>query len=596
MQERAGITQKFNIALTRTKEFFKKQKFLSFLLLNLVVCVLYFSLFDSTFESLDDYTMGIMIKSGHFYIPFLNYFLGFLVFLIQKVTFSLNAFVLVQIGCIVLAFTVISYSFAKMFKFRTGVLAFGVLNALFAPQLYLSINFTKTAGVIALSGIVYLESLIKEKKSGILQYILAGLLVILGGMFRVEALYITIVFYTLYCISKRVCEKKKFSLKKLITKDFYLVEHKHFFKGVLCTLLIGVIAFGGSGIIVQTNKDYKYYKEYNAERSALNDYDFPKYEQNKEEIDKLGLDFVDYCNVSIWVLDDNTYASLDNLKAINSFMDKSIINRSIDKAVDILYLVKTGNFKSLMQRLGDFDVVILLSIILLSVIFIVSCKKRNLFTFFALLFGYGILLFYLMVVGRVVYRAKFMLDIFFFILLLLSGLSAEKRDFAQRLLNIDSSLLKIQSQLLIGFAFIFAFSGTCSFMTATRKPTVRVEHNYFENVLNYTAENKDNDYVMLFWPDVGNTLKILNGDNLVVCNGWTIGSQQLKDFASEYDGNIYKKIVEDKNAYVVSFDENLFLTYADMIDKHYYNDGNKLIYEIVERVDHVMIAKFSLGE
>lgn len=290
---------------------------------------------DPKYETNDDFWVDAVLSGaldGKYdpHLLFSNILLGYLLkgiyTLISVVSFY---FVMLEVLGLV-SMIIIVWLLLKHNKAGIGLLASFILIACFSNDLFILVQFTKTAAAAtAAGGFLFLEGIaapdIKNRKTAAIP---GALLFLIGSMLRIDCIYSVIVFLFIgfvFLVRKR-------SFKEILTRL------------LLCAALIGC-AYGLmmlSNVIIKSDPFYAGFSELNSYRISVSDVKHPEYDKYKTEFEALGVDKTDYKMLDNWSFTDfdvftpeklselsvifkkyNTLSADDVTRTINSFVGKT---------------------------------------------------------------------------------------------------------------------------------------------------------------------------------------------------------------------------------------------------------------------------------
>lgn len=304
---------------------FRENILLKNLFFNIVTILLLLLLFEPTTKS-DDYDMMNLLYGGidGNYSPFILYInvvWGMVLNGLLTVSPNVPWYFVVQYIHIFSALTTITFVLCKknerMYK-NVGAW-FQVVFLLFAGyEFYIRFTFSKTAGLLMISGYIFLLYLIESAQKQGLRYLWGIFLMFSGILIRSGMLNgITLIFLSSFVI---FCYKEI----KLGSNDFF---HK-VFKFVILVIMIYLIQFGlGKLNVYYYNNDetWSTYLENNSIRAGVVDLSIPDYDSYASEYERIGVSKNDY---QMWFIRANR--GDDTLLSIETYKSISKISNSIE--------------------------------------------------------------------------------------------------------------------------------------------------------------------------------------------------------------------------------------------------------------------------
>lgn len=249
------------------------------------------------FETNDDISIAMIANGGRgarsAYVICQNYLLG----MVYRAIYALGHgripwYTLLQYAVLFASLTTVTHVLLLHLKTDQAFLASGILLLYFGKECYVSMQYTKTAGIAAAAGIFWMYYvLLGERRNPAdergtrprrLALLWGIFLAVVGSLYRFE--------------EAAVCTA-------LLTGPgvYFLLELKSLPKGegkaklLSCLCAFGIAACLMAGLEVFDHKMYEAdpewdtYMKYNECRSNLSDYTFPRWEDHKEEYQELGI-------------------------------------------------------------------------------------------------------------------------------------------------------------------------------------------------------------------------------------------------------------------------------------------------------------------
>lgn len=319
------------------------------------------------YETNDDYAIASRIADGYAIVNFVNYYLCRILVAVQQMIPSLNAYVIAQIGCSWIALTCILKLIMDASDRKWIHLVAVMTIAIFSVDHYCTIQFTKTAALLIITGLMLITDSITNKRHA--GYYIAGVLLLYTGVgFRIDGLIAAIGFTGLYM------------LKWLIDNRRILIEGGYFRPiKVLLYILLAVIVGGCYGFEQMSynvnvgTEELKTYKAYSELRSDFVDYPlYEYYEDNAAAYEDAGFSENDLNLIDHWYFDYDGAASAENLEKIIA------IDRANERsAYTITQAVKKFIKETKQSVIGlDFTGIHLILLLFLAVWMIISLRPR----------------------------------------------------------------------------------------------------------------------------------------------------------------------------------------------------------------------------
>ncbi|WP_189270113.1 hypothetical protein [Pseudobutyrivibrio ruminis] len=308
------------------------------LIINVVVLGVVLLLFEPTIKS-DDYDLSMVLYGAlngeyssitMYCLPSFGAIIKSLLIIIPEIPW----YAVVNYIFIFLSLFFISIVFCR---YKNRCLLFEiVLLPFFAYELYIRMTFTKTAGIIIISGLLVLLYLIdcSSKNKAIWGCSIAWIL--MGISIRSTMLNLILeVFISAFIISFFVVKNER---KKIIIIKFIIT--------VLALLFLGKILFNVNSDIKNNYDEWVTYSQYNNARARLQDYYMPEYDDFEESYKEIGVSKNDYIAFKTWGLYiDYDFFTIERLNAIASIDEmpaKSNLFDTVMKNLFSYYFSETG--------------------------------------------------------------------------------------------------------------------------------------------------------------------------------------------------------------------------------------------------------------
>ena len=296
---------------------------------NAVFLVFLVVIMCPVFETNDDLTIMEMVSGAwniqDAHVVYQNYLLGKLYVLLYSLTKCVPWYGLIQYVFLWLAFSAIVYVIMKRLPKELGITLSILVLCFFGYECYIEMQYTKTAGVLTIAGILLIfqecTAEIRSKKLLISGIVLSCI----GSMYRFEQFVACAALMSGLGIFQIFKGRKKDIFKQIGRPLFWVI-------------VMLVISFGLKGMdtyIYQSDPQWKQYTEYNELRTELLDYDFPDYEENEEEYTELGITEDAYKLWSHWNFGDPDLFNIETMKKLVSLTSQKALNGElIDNFLD----------------------------------------------------------------------------------------------------------------------------------------------------------------------------------------------------------------------------------------------------------------------
>ncbi len=302
------------------KKHAEKRFLLAAAFLTAWIGVAFFVFQQVTFETNDDnamariaYGLGTTYYDPH--LVYINVILGHAMTACLSIAPTVPWYTVFQCATVLLSFFVLIYLFMARFGVKKGVLPTLLLVFFFGAEFCLKLQFSKTAAIATLAGVLLIYDAVAPPKHGnpYWKWALGGLLTIVGSLYRFNSFGMTLV--------------------PLIGIGLWLlvnpIRNKDW-KRLLEICLPFVIVFAICFACRQYNAwDYQQselwasYKEFNSLRAQLLDYGFPDYEQHTALYNSLGINWLDLQMFKSWDFVDPEVFTVDTMRQLIAAKEKA---------------------------------------------------------------------------------------------------------------------------------------------------------------------------------------------------------------------------------------------------------------------------------
>ncbi len=335
---------------------------------SLVICSL-FLLFSFLwgnlhYDSGDDAGLNLIAAGAYsqnssMYLIFENYILGWLLKILYLLFPGVNCYLwfFVCMNCV--ALTSVSYYVSLGFlgisshkdqkKEHTGywqcvsisAIVSTVLNFFLAEEFYISLQFTKNAGLYAAAGYCLIWIGFQQFSNKSLAWIHGLLLCWIGFLTRQESflavtgIVLAAAFIGIFCRLPYWIHKKEKTPEKM--RSQFNSSKKRMVIPVILVILIG----GSYGVHkdAYSSEEWQHALEYSHYRSVLLDFGMPDYSTHIEAYNKLGIDETDIRMLSHWMYADFDKFSLETMRAIVSLKENKQISINPETAFNAIKLM-----------------------------------------------------------------------------------------------------------------------------------------------------------------------------------------------------------------------------------------------------------------
>lgn len=272
----------------------------------------FFAFQQVTFETNDDNAMARIIygMDTTYYDPhlvYINVILGYFMKGLLLLFPSVPWYAVLQCVVVSIAFFILIYLIFNRFNISKGLFPVLMLVIFFGAEYCQSLQFSKTAGIATVAGVLLLFDSVKEgQEKTYWKWILGGLMTIVGSLYRFNAFGVVLI--PLIGIGIMML------IKPLRDRDF---------KRMLYICLPFIIVFSVCLIFrfyntweYQRSEMWVFFKEFNSLRAQLLDYGFPEYSSNETLYKSLGISLEDLQMFTQWDFADPEVFTIDAMKKL----------------------------------------------------------------------------------------------------------------------------------------------------------------------------------------------------------------------------------------------------------------------------------------
>lgn len=514
-------------------------------ILNIIAFVISQTFFEPVFETNDDNYISAILYGvyGEYdtHLIYMNVLMGKIIKALLLICPVLPWYTIIQYVLLFISFTSILYLILNNDK--NGYKYFLCVTTLifFGYECYVKVQYSKTAGVMTVVGILLIYEALKTQAIKKIQVIIGASLVIFGSLYRFQVFIMMLPIVGIMVFFDCIHEINR--------KNF-----ENFKRCCLIFLPIFLLCFCFKIYdwrIYDKNIEWKEYKEFDKKRIELLDYGFPDYDENKDIYHELNI----------------TKSDLELYKNWN-FADKELFTEEVLVRLADAKEEKTLDLQTLQKFMREIPVRFLTYPCFL-VVCVILClwilgTKKNKASILCMLFMGWLIEFYLFYTGRY-FINRIDLPILFGIFVVLA-MNLEK----SRFYNIDRYIVYIIFAGIIFNTDSFLCTKTELEGQESAREIMQLIENDKENI--YFIENYTSDKL---WTSAYPIWKMPRKDcskNYFPLGGWRyntpLTNYQMQCFELN---NPYRDIVAD-NIYLVS-DSMYYLNFIEQhLRNHYYPD------------------------
>lgn len=525
---------------------------------NLFFLILFAALNGFKYELSDDWFFAVNIADGHYNYTFCNYFIQLLSGIVQNYIYPINAFMLLQLIFCFISMVVIVYIFLDVFETKTGLYFVALIETAFAINAYSLITFTKTAAILIIAGGLMIFWAHCQKKN-ILYSFFGIVLAVLGSFYRFKIFYSVFVVFALFALVYIIHTMKKPSVLGFFESCKELLWSR--FPIVLALLLVAVFLFSNiSKAIIYSDDELDFYREYNALRSSVVDFQLPSFNEYPEELTELKISKNDLKLLKKWYLDKEGMAQIDVLRELVKLQE----NRQ-DKEAYIINMMKIFIERG--------ELLMFLAYMFAVIVIWMVYKKKSLVIIGGITSAIGLLYLYLFIIGRCNYRTAFSIWFTAIVCLIysVSFIKADENLFENKLRS--SKRFGIVSGIFYVLFVVYAILVVSPHIERTTKDNYPVMENYINST-------EDKIFALGRYPylNLRNTTQFDNPMVFVQNDAW----DKCVYFGTPYYGHpSYNELLKEAGV------ENLYTDLIDndnlyFVDDPRTDDINKLLYYLNE--------------
>ena len=377
----------------RIKKIYSHHVFMSFLI-NAIFLLLVVLFCDMKYEVSDDFIVDSILSGAYGngydeHLLFSNIIYGYFLKFLYQLMPVVSWYFVSQIFICFCSLWAVTYILLEKNHPYIGIFASLVFVSFFSDDLYILVQFTKTAtAAMCAGGALLLYGLWEKKKTKkILPVTMGILLALVGSMVRYSTIYIVLVFLVLIFIEYVWIYRRSDCIVKKI---------------VFGIMISGITVGGAYALTVldstmwKTNVEYGQYKVYNHQRASVTDVNGYGSDTVMPELEKLGVSLNDYYMIETWNFLDQDYFTPELISDISKV--KKDYSNQVTRSLQ--YVLRTFIDRQYEKYLVAVGVEILFLLLLF-------CQPEK-----VLWSGFKaamlvILLMYFIYRGRVVYRVEY---------------------------------------------------------------------------------------------------------------------------------------------------------------------------------------------
>lgn len=292
-------------------------------LVTMILFLFYLLIMRPVFETNDDLNVALFVNRGrpvqdaHWLFP--NWILGTVCAALYRLTNMVPWYGLMQYAGLFAAFAGIFWGIHQLLRTGAAFFLSVVILNFFAADACISMQFTKTAGICAAGGLFLIVCAIWREKIRIPALIAGLLITAYGFMYRhleADIMFALWAVFGLFLLIRLGKDVRDGMLRRALR---YVVVFALTFALCMACRMVDRMAYSSS-------PQSKEYEQINDARSQLTDYGFPKYEENRELFDELGISYTAYKLFSRWNFYDPDVFPLEKILELNKAQKRKEFN------------------------------------------------------------------------------------------------------------------------------------------------------------------------------------------------------------------------------------------------------------------------------
>lgn len=373
------------------------------LLLNLFFLLLVIIFCDMKYEVSDDYVMQTILEGAYGttfdpHLLFSNIILGYILVFFYQLLPSVSWYFLMHIFACFLSLTAVTWIILKKNNNLLGLLISVIWISFFSNDLYLLVQFTKTAAACCIAGgllflFAYWSTAESIRRKAVLS-VLGALLFILGTLIRSSVAPLAVMFLFMVFLKEVVTFACAIKPKEKLTALFFKTAACFVVCLVLFVLALVLPKINRS--VWDNNSKYESYYSLNDLRASITDISGADQDSYMAALLEKGYTMEDYYTIQSWNFIDRSYFTEDKINEISS-IKKEISNSNNRSLSGIIHLIKEQKYYKYISVWG---------ILALLAVIVLTQRKKMLWALLPLA-AMIIQLLYYIYIGRLIYRVEF---------------------------------------------------------------------------------------------------------------------------------------------------------------------------------------------
>ena len=308
----------------------KESAWFSFLL-NALLLIVLLVVFRPVYETNDDFGLANMVNgvkgARDAHLIYSHYFLGLLLKVLYQLRQSVPWFSVLQYVVLYVSFTSITYVLTRRAKNQSTIWFSYLLVIWFAYEGYIKLQYTKTAGIASVAGILLLFYAVCSQRVSKSALVVGFVLGCTGFMYRYAQFFAEAALMTgigIYLLIE--LKDSQDAVKGQRQRKLFL------YFGTFGGLLAAVVLLHFADRSFYRTSEWETYDQFNEIRTELYDYGFPSYDQNEEAYRSLGIDKNAYDLLRGWNFMDTEKFTKDIFEKIAELKQPRSLDLQLVKA------------------------------------------------------------------------------------------------------------------------------------------------------------------------------------------------------------------------------------------------------------------------
>lgn len=296
------------------------------LLINALVLIAMLSIFHPIFETNDDNGLLALVNGSRglrdSHMVYSNILMGSLLVKLFSLNETIQWTAAIQYITLYISFSTVTYALITRLKGFFSCLIVTAAIMWFSYEAYICMQYTKTAGIVAASGLLAIFFVLSEERISKVMMVLGFALALVGSFYRVQQAFCTVGIFGALVLHHFLQigitpESKKRCVSSIIA-------------GLM--IILTMVGFRWYDRVQYSAEDWSYYLQYDKYRVDVIDYGVPSYGRHEKEYNSLGIDETAYELLKKQIIQDPEKFNPGVFKQIAEFREKEKISISMIKS------------------------------------------------------------------------------------------------------------------------------------------------------------------------------------------------------------------------------------------------------------------------